>query len=213
MDPLGWLHKDRHQARQRQDPWADLCVVATVTGEGEPSARVLVVRELDLGTETASMSSAPWSDQRHPETANPALGIFVNASSPKVEEFSRSSTVAVLIYLPSVIVQYRLRCTLNAIDPVVVHEAWQMRPEVAKRMDWLYETHPQSTEITSRRTLLDAVSSESGAQPLLAPESAVGYLFQPFEVERLDLSRTDAPHDRRRYSARKGNWVEAVLVP
>ncbi len=212
MDPLGRLHKDRRQARQHQDPWAELCVVATVTGKGEPSARVLVVRELDLGTETASVS-APQSDRRHTGATNPALGIFVNASSPKVDEFSHSSTVAVLIYLPSIMVQYRLRCALNAIDPLVVREAWQMRPEVAKRMDWLYETHSQSTQITSRRTLLDAVSSESRAQPLLAPESAIGYLFQPFEVERLDLSRTDAPHDRRRYSAREGDWVESVLVP
>ena len=212
MDPLGWLHKDRLQARQRQDPWAELCVVATVTGAGEPSARVLVVRELDLGTETAS-ASAPQRDQPHAGTTNPALGIFVNASSPKVDEFSHSSTVAVLIYLPSVMVQYRLRCALNAIDPVVVREAWRMRPEVSKRMDWLYETHPQSTEIASRRMLLDTVSSESRAQPLLAPESAVGYLFQPIEVERLDLGHPDAPHDRRRYSAREGDWVEAVLIP
>ncbi len=212
MDPLGRLHKDRCQARQRQDPWAELCVVATVTAKGEPSARVLVLRELHLGTETTS-PSATQRDQRHTETANPALGIFVNAGSPKVEEFSHSSTVAVLIYLPSVMVQYRLRCTLSAIDPIVVREAWQMRPEGSKRMDWLYETHPQSTEMASRRTLLDAVSSESRAQPLLAPESAVGYLFQPIEVERLDLGRGDAPHDRRRYSAREGDWVEAVLVP
>ena len=212
MDPLGRLHKDRRQARQRQDPWAELCVVATVTAGSEPSARVLVLRELALGIETTS-PSAPQSDQRHTGTTTPALGIFVNASSPKVNEFSHTSTVAVLIYLPSVMVQYRLRCTLNAIDPVVVREAWRMRPEVAKRMDWLYETHPQSTEIASRRMLLDAVSSESRAQPLLAPESAVGYLFQPFEVERLDLSRADAPHDRRRYSAREGDWVESVLVP
>ena len=212
MDPLGRLHKDRRQARQRQDPWAELCIVATVTASGEPSARVLVVRELDLGTETTS-PSAPQSDDRHAGTANPALGIFVNASSPKVEEFSHTSTVAVLIYLPSVMVQYRLRCTLNTIDPVVVREAWKMRPEVSKRMDWLYETHPQSTEVASRRTLLDAVSFESRGQPLLAPESAVGYLFQPVEVERLDLGRGDAPHDRRRYSARECDWVEAVLVP
>ena len=112
MDPLGRLHKDRRQARKLQDPWAELCVVSTVAAGGEPSARVLVVRELNLGTRTTS-PSAPQSDDRHTRAANPALGIFVNASSPKVDEFSRSSTVAVLIYLPSVMVQYRLRCTLK----------------------------------------------------------------------------------------------------
>ncbi len=197
MDPIGRLHQDRRQARQRKDPWAELCVVSTVTAGGEPSARVLVVRELDL-------------DSR---AADPSLGIFVNASSPKVDEFSRSSSVAVLIYLPSVMVQYRLRCTLDAIDPAIVREAWQNRPEVSKRMDWLYETHPQSSEIASRGTLLDAVAQDSREQPLLPPDSAVGHLLQPLEVDRLDLSRADAPHDRRRYTACGGDWMESLLVP
>ncbi len=197
MDPIGRFHQDRRQARQRKDPWAELCVVSTVTAGGEPSARVLVVRELDLDT----------------GAADPSLGVFVNASSPKVDEFSRSSSVAVLIYLPSVMVQYRLRCTLDAIDPTIVREAWQMRPETPKRMDWVYETHPQSSEIASRDALIDAVASKSQAERLFAPDSAVGYLLQPIELERLDLSRGDEPHDRRRYSVREGNWVEAVLVP
>ena len=197
MDPIGRLHQDRRQARQHKDPWAELCVVSTVTAAGEPSARVLVVRELDLDT----------------GAADPSLGIFVNTSSPKVDEFSRSSSVAVLIYLPSVMVQYRLRCTLDAIDPTIVREAWQMRPETPKRMDWVYETHPQSSEIASRDALIDAVASKSRAECLFAPDSAVGHLLQPIELERLDLSRGDEPHDRRRYSVREGNWVEAVLVP
>ena len=203
MNPLAKLDDDRRQARQQRDPWAELCTVSTVTASGEPSARVLVVRELDPGAERTAASK--------PE--NPVLGIFVNASSPKVDEFANSSTVAVLIYLPSVKVQYRLRCILDPIEPAVVHKAWQMRPEIPKRMDWVYEKHPQSSEIASRQALIDAVASEAREEPLLAPESAVGYVFRPFEVERLDLGRGDAPHDRRRYSARDGDWVEAVLVP
>ena len=195
MNPLGRLQEDRRKARRQQDPWSELCGVATVTANGEPSVRVLVVRELEL----------------QGKAARPALGIFVNASSPKADEFSQAVSVAVLIYLPSVMVQYRLRCTLNPIDPAFVHEAWQMRPEIPKRMDWLYETHPQSTEVASRQVLIDAVSS--GEQPLVAPESAVGYLFQPFEVDRLDLGHTGAPHDRRRYSLNAGDWVEVILVP
>jgi len=203
VNPLRRLDEDRRQARQQRDPWADLCIVSTVTTDGEPAGRVLVVRELDSGTRGTSAS--------RPES--PVLGIFVNASSPKVDEFSNSSTVAVLIYLPSLMVQYRLRCTLEPIESAVVHQAWQMRPEIPKRMDWVYETHPQSSEIASRDTLVDAVASRSREEPLLAPDSAVGYVFQPSEVERLDLSGGDAPHDRRRYTVLEGDWVEAVLVP
>ncbi|MCY3820051.1 MAG: hypothetical protein OXH52_11915 [Gammaproteobacteria bacterium] len=203
MNPLGKLDEDRRQAREKQDPWAELCIVSTVTPGGEPSARVLVVRELDPDTRRAPAS----------KLESPALGIFVNASSPKVGEFSNSTSIAVLIYLPSVMVQYRLRCTLDPIEPAVVREAWQMRPEIPKHMDWVYETHPQSSEIASREALIDAVGSQSRDQPLIAPDSALGYVFQPLEIERLDLSGGDAPHDRRRYAAKNGEWLEAVLVP
>lgn len=203
MNPLGRLDEDRRHARDKRDPWAELCIVSTVTGGGEPSARVLVVRELDPDTRRVPAS----------KLESPALGIFVNASSPKVSEFSNSASIAVLIYLPSVMVQYRLRCTLDPIEPGIVREAWQMRPETPKRMDWVYATHPQSSEIASREALIDAVSSQSRDEPLLAPDSAVGYVFQPFEIERLDLSAGDAPHDRRRYTANNDDWLEAVLLP
>ncbi len=203
MNPLGRLGEDRRQAREKRDPWADLCIVSTVTADGEPSARVLVVRELDPATRRPPAS----------KLESPALGIFVNASSPKVDDFSNSTSIAVLIYLPSVMVQYRLRCTLAPIEPAIVREAWQMRPETPKRMDWVYETHPQSSEIASREALIEAVASQAREEPLLAPESAVGYVFEPFEIERLDLSDGDAPHDRRRYETRDGDWVETVLVP
>ena len=59
-DPVALLKEDRDEAHLRADPWASLCVLATVTPEGTPQARVLVLRDLD-----------------------PGLGIFINASSPK----------------------------------------------------------------------------------------------------------------------------------
>ena len=194
IDPLRRLADDRNRARERDDPWASLCTVATVTSEGEPSARVLVLRDL----------ATPEDDR---------LAIFVNATSPKADEFSRSSTVAVLIYLPSLMVQYRLRCTLEAVDPAIVHENWQLRPDTPKRMDWFYQTHPQSTEFDTRDQLLDAVARIPLPEPLVAPATALGFLLEPSEIERLDIDRAGAVHDRRRYSMIDDGWEESVLVP
>ncbi len=190
IDPLVRFAEDRARARDREDPFANLCTVVTVTASGEPAARVLVLREVE-----------------------DRLAIFVNATSPKVAEFSASSTVAVLAYLPSVTVQYRLRCALQQIPPETVRAAWQMRPDIPKRMDWLYETHAQSSPIDGRPTLIEALAAVRLPEPLAAPETAVGYVLEAVEVERLDLAGAGGVHDRRRYTRASGAWLETVLVP
>lgn len=192
-NPLALLASDRRRAGEQNDPWANLCALATVTADGEPAARVLVLR--DLGDR---------------------LGVFLNATSPKADELRRSNRVAVLIYLPAVSVQYRLQCALAPIAAEVVHGAWRQRPEMPKRMDWFYETHPQSSAFGSREALLDALADV--ASPAAAPASAVGFFLVPEEVERLLLapggSPPSGPHDRRRYVLQgDGNWLETTLVP
>ena len=190
IDPLARFAEDRAFARAREDAWANLCAVATVTAAGEPAVRVLVLREVDG-----------------------RLAIFVNASSPKVGEFARSRTVAAMTYLPSLSVQYRLQCGLERMAAETVHAAWQMRPPVPKRMDWLYGTHPQSSPMPGRPALLGNLEALSLPDPLVAPDSAVGYFLEPATVERLDLASDGGVHDRRRYAWEGRSWVETVLVP
>ena len=190
VDPLARFAEDRARARDRDDGWANLCAVATVTAAGEPAVRVLVLREVE-----------------------DRLGIFVNGTSPKVGEFAQSGTVAVISYLPSVTVQYRLQCGLERMPPEVVHNAWQMRPDVPKRMDWLYAGHPQSSTVDGRAALLDALERVSLPDPLVAPQTASGYFLDPVTVERLDLAGDGGVHDRRQYRREPAGWAETVLVP
>ena len=190
MDPLARFAEDRAAARAREDAWANLCAVATVTGTGEPTVRVLVLREVD-----------------------DRLAIFVNATSPKVSDFARSPTVAAMTYLPSLSVQYRLQCGLDQMAAASVHAAWQMRPAVPKRMDWLYGMHAQSSPMPGRPALLENLEALSLPDPLVAPDSAVGYFLEPVTVERLDLASDGGVHDRRRYARDGRGWAETVLVP
>lgn len=165
---------------------ANLCVLATV-GTDRPEARTLVLRDVD-----------------------DRLGLFFNGRSPKAREAGRSDAVAVLVYLPSLSLQYRLHTTLTAIPTDVVHANWQYRPDVPKKMDWLYERHPQSSAIASRQTLIESLPA---ATPARAPASAIGYFLTPLAVERLDLGQDNGVHDRRRYTLRGEGWLEQVLVP
>ena len=170
-------------------------------GGGEPRVRTLVLRDVD---DTVALEAAPEG------FAATGFGLFLNRTSPKFREFGESDCVAVLVYLPSLAVQYRLRCRLRPLPAQVVHESWRLRPSVPKRMDWLYERFPQSGAIGSREEL---VALLQGPEPTDAPDTAVGFVLNTDSVERLDLGQEDGIHDRRRYTIAGGRWVEEILVP
>jgi pyridoxine/pyridoxamine 5'-phosphate oxidase len=46
-DPLALLLHDRTTAMAEGDPWANLCVLATIADDGAPEARMLVLRDID----------------------------------------------------------------------------------------------------------------------------------------------------------------------
>lgn len=171
---------------------ANLCVLATVDA-GEPEARSMVLRDLE-----PAMSGPP------------SFGLFVNSTSPKFREFRQSSTVVVVVYLPSLAVQYRLRCSLEQLPEGLVRVSWQLRPPIPKRLDWLYEEHPQSSVVDNHEQLVDSLG---GPEPASAPESAIGFRLVAESVERLDLYTDDGVHDRRRYAFDGQSWSEEVLVP
>jgi pyridoxine/pyridoxamine 5'-phosphate oxidase len=109
-DPLGLLLRDRQTAREREDPCANLCTLANVDGDGLPQARTLVLREIER-----------------------RLAVFVNATSPKFP-FLDDATVSVVVWLPSISIQYRLACATTLVEPAVVAQSWQLRPDPPPRV-------------------------------------------------------------------------------
>ena len=191
MDPLAQLINDRAAARERNDPCAELCTAASVDHLGSPQARTLVLREIET-----------------------RLALFGNETSPKWAEMSNASSIAIVVWLPSMKLQYRLNCRTEAVPKDIVHESWALRPEVPKSLDWYYTTHqPQSSKVPDRATLLRQLDSIALPDPLVAPETASGLYLVPQLVDRLDLNQADGVHDRRRYELAGEGWVESVLVP
>jgi pyridoxine/pyridoxamine 5'-phosphate oxidase len=189
-DPIGQLRRDREKARSLEDPCAALCTLANVDADGIPHARTLVLR--DLGER---------------------LGVFVNGTSPKFPAIA-AGPVSVVVWLPSISIQYRLACRTEPIPRETVAESWQFRPEIPKRMDWLYESgQAQSTVLESREALLDLVQAIALGADATAPVSASGFFLDPHMMERLDLATPDGVHDRRRYTLGNPVWKEEVLVP
>ncbi len=188
MNPLELLHNDRSVARSRQDPCADVCTVANVDEHGRPQARILVLRDIEG-----------------------ELAIFVNATSPK---WPRLAEVHVVVWLPSVKVQYRLACTTDPIAEHIVHTSWHMLPEPPKRMDWFYTMQqPQSSAVADRDELLARLAALDLEDSPEAPPTARGLYLRATLVERLDLAQANGVHDRRRYALADEVWQETVLVP
>lgn len=189
-EPVRRLIADRELARNRKDPCANLCTLANVNRDGEADARTVILREIDQ-----------------------QLAVFINATSPKWHAVS-SSNVSIVVWLPTVNVQYRLTCRTEPVPRTLVAESWQLRPDPPKRMDWFYTLmQPQSSQLSSRERLLEDLAGLSLPDPLTAPDTARGLYLIPSAVERLDLGQDNGIHDRRLYLRQDSGWVETVLAP
>ena len=186
-DPIVALGRDRANARQQGDGNANLCVVSSVDADGEPQARVLVLRDIES-----------------------RLAIFFNGSSPKASEFDHSYCISVLSWLPSLGVQYRMACRLEAIDPQVVRESWQLRPLAAKRLDWLYQRSPQGSTVEDRETLLARLEQMESDT---APANALGFFLDPMRIDRLALDNETGVHDRHLFEREGNEWRCQTLIP
>lgn len=188
-DPLTLLSHDRSEARRVNDPLVDRCVLGTVDREGQAALRTLVLREIEG-----------------------RLALFYNRTSSKhVELMNGGQRGSLLVFLPSIGVQYRIESRFEAIPRLVLEEHWQLKPDAAKRMDSIYERHPQSTVIddfASFETLFAAT-----VPPRKSPRNGYGVFVVPAVVERLELRPDPHMHDRKIYRREANDWRVQQLVP
>ncbi|MXW53208.1 MAG: hypothetical protein F4X44_08740 [Gammaproteobacteria bacterium] len=188
-DPLRILSDDRAHAASLRDPLRDRCFLATVNEDGNPEVRTLVLRDVEG-----------------------CMGIFANGSSPKCQQVGNSSTVSILMYFESIGVQYRVQTELRPMATEIVQEMWQKRPDVSKKLDYLYETFPQSSSARNREQLLSLL--EEMPVPRVAPMTAKGFYFEPVHsVERLLLDQSDGLHVRTLFERVEESWRAQQIVP
>ena len=189
VDPLVLLASDRSVARDRQDPLVDRCVLGTLTREGRAALRTLVLRDIDE-----------------------RLAIFYSRSSAKhLELMNHDCQASLLVWLPSIEVQYRLEAQFEEMPKVEIDDRWQLKPNAAKRLDAIYERSPQSTlieDVERFETLFAAT-----VPPVRAPHNATGCYIKPMRVERLALRKDPHMHDRRAYTRNGEFWTMRRLVP
>ena len=181
---IEYFYADRELARAEGDPWAELCVLASLDVTC-PRLRILVLRDLGDG-----------------------LGVFYNAHSAKARQLRTTPETEVLTYWDSLNVQYRLCVTLAPMPREVIESHWPRRPQVSKALDWLYEEMPQGSVIEGDQSL-DGLLVQNKAKAI-PPPGASGAILTVRSVDRLQL-RTDGRHLRERFDGTTG--VRERLVP
>ena len=189
VDPIETLMRDRDEARKADDPMVDRCVLGTVDRRGHAALRTLVLRDLD-----------------------DRFALFYSKSSAKhAEVITNGNRGTLLIFLPSIGVQYRINARFEEISRSVIESHWQLKPDASKRMDSIYERHPQSTVIEdfgAFETLFAAT-----VPPRRRPPNGAGVFIVPELVERLELHADPQMHDRKLFKRNANEWEIQQLVP
>lgn len=194
MDPIARIKAERQDARNLDDPNADLCFLA-LSESGKPSVRTLVLRDI---------------------TAD-GFTLFINKTSPKWSILQANNQAEMLIWYTNSQTQYRINGLIEELAPSVIEQNWHRRPAASKYMDYSYESlGSQSSQIDARDDLIghiNGLKEEHPEEEMVTPESAAGIVLHPEVIEMLDLNMPNRIHDRRRFVLTDGKWQSTQLIP
>ena len=189
VDPIEMLMRDRAEARKADDPMVDRCVLGTVDRRGHAALRTLVLRDVD-----------------------DRFALFYSKSSAKHSEvITNGNQGTLLIFLPSIGVQYRINARFEEISRSVIESHWQLKPDTSKRIDSIYERHPQSTVIEDFEAFETLFAAT--VPPRRRPPNGTGVFVVSESVERLELRADPRMHDRKLFKRSGDAWEIHQLVP
>jgi pyridoxamine 5'-phosphate oxidase len=188
-DPIAvvqsWLVEARGVVTEPQ-----VMTLATATPDGQPSARVVLLRGLD----------------------DRGLVFFTNRESRKGQELRRNPRAAVVLHWWELGRQLRVEGVVEEVSEEESAAYWKTRPRGSQVAAWASR---QSLELADRSEL-DARVAEArerfadGDVPL--PPFWGGYRVVPETIE-LWTHRDDRLHERVRYERDGGGWRRALLAP
>lgn len=189
------IREDRARALEANDPTGQVCYLATVDADGSPSVRTLVLREV----------------------SERSVRLFINASSPKWQALSANSACQILLWYPSIQIQYRLSGAAAMASRADIENNWHRRPLRAKLLDYFYAARAaQSEPYRSSEDFDQAFESMAATldpESLTPPIEAIAVDIALHQIERLDLTQNEKPHRRARFRWIDEAWAEDFLVP
>jgi pyridoxamine 5'-phosphate oxidase len=182
-----WLEAARHAGQ----PMPEAMSLATVTPEGRPSVRMVVLRQVDSG-----------------------LVFFTDDESDKAGDLQKNPYAAAgLHWLQPVHRQVRATGAVARVSAAEADRYWASRPPGAR---WAALASHQSQVVASRAALEQRAASWARHAPeetsLPRPVRWAGFRIAPETIEFWE-ERTDRLHDRLRFNLSAPGWTVERLSP
>lgn len=185
-EPMGMFRRWFAEAAELPEPNA--MVLSTVSPDGQPSARIVLLKGL------------------HPE----AFVFFTNRASRKGDDLAANPHCSLLFPWHALQRQVRIEGRAEPLGRAEVAAYFATRPRGAQLGAW---ASPQSRVVTSEE-LNEAYAAADAAYPedVPVPEGWGGYAVVPDAVEFWQ-GRRNRMHDRLRYRRDGDGWVIERLAP
>lgn len=187
-DPLA-LFLAWFQAAEPLEADATAMALATVGLDGQPSARMVLLKQVDVRGFT----------------------FYTNYESRKAGELAANNRASLLFHWRALDRQVRIEGQVHAVTAAESDEYFQSRPVESR---WSAYASPQSRPVASRdelEVLVDDARRQFGDE-VPRPESWGGYRLSPHAFEFWQ-GRPNRLHDRLRYERRDSGWSRVRLAP
>ncbi len=178
-----WLQ----QAIDLKEPEPTAMTLSTVSSEGVPSSRIVLLKNINKET---------------------GFRFFTNYNSKKGRELDINHFAALNFFWANLERQVRITGRVNKIKKEESDKYFYSRPEDSQISAI---ASPQSQVVENRKFLQNLFESVK-SQSLSRPANWGGYDLSPYEIEFWQ-GRSGRLHDRIRYKLENKNWIRERLAP
>ena len=189
-NPIEQFQKWYEEAWTAEIPEADAMTLATATIDGQPSARVVLLKSFD----------------------ERGFVFYTNYQSRKGRELAENPRACLVAYWMSVKRQVRIEGAVEKISPEESESYFRTRPLGSKIGAWT----SQQSDVVENREILERRFAELAkryGEDVPRPPHWGGYRLRPTEIEFWQ-GRENRLHDRLRYRLHEdGSWLIERLGP
>jgi len=189
-EPFDWFVSWLKDAVDSGEPEPTALVLSTVSSEGNPSSRVVLLKSFDKN----------------------GFVFFTNYQSRKGIQLSFNNAAAMVFFWPLTERQVRIEGFVNKVDLAESDQYFASRPPES-RINAIIS--PQSNPIASRKQLEEQhlkLLSDSIEKANIRPENWGGYRLIPHLIEFWQ-GRPGRLHDRIQFELSGGKWLVTRLAP
>ncbi len=189
-DPVDEFQKWYDMAKASDDILPEAMSLATVTREGVPTVRIVLMR---------------GCDER-------GVSFFTNYESPKCDDMASNPRVALVFHWKPLYRQIRIEGTVSKVPEEESKTYWDSRPRGSRLAAWASK---QSAEVDAWEILaekVDSLEKQYADDDIPLPPFWGGYIVEPSRFE-FWLSRPSRLHDRFVYEKSDGGWRITRLQP